>query len=87
MGSEMCIRDSAKGDWDVGITLDLVELAEQVSTVVLASGDGDFDLALLRVKERFDVSTEVYGVEKLTAGSLIRATCKYFPIEEPLLMP
>ena len=78
---------STKGDWDVGITLDMVELAEQVDTVVLASGDGDFDLALLRVKERFDVSTEVYGVEELTAGSLIRSTCKYFPIEEPLLMP
>jgi len=78
---------SAKGDWDVGITLDLVELAEQVDTVVLASGDGDFDLALLRVKERFDVNTEVYGVEELTAGSLIRSAGKYFPIDESLLMP
>jgi len=78
---------SAKGDWDVGITLDLVELAEEVDTVVLASGDGDFDLALLRAKERFDVNTEVYGVEELTAGSLVRAACKYFPIEESLLMP
>ena len=99
----MCIRDSgftvklkpfiqrkdgsAKGDWDVGITLDLVELAEQVDTVVLASGDGDFDLALLRVKERFDVNTEVYGVEELTAGSLIRSAGEYFPIDESLLMP
>jgi uncharacterized LabA/DUF88 family protein len=78
---------SAKGDWDVGITLDLVELAEKVDTVILASGDGDFDLALLRIKERFDVSTEVYGVQRLTAGSLIRAACHYIPIEEDLLMP
>jgi len=50
-GFQQILRDigygSAKGDWDVGITLDLVELAEQVDTVVLASGDGDFDLALL----------------------------------------
>ena len=77
---------SAKGDWDVGITLDMVELAEQVDTVVLASGDGDFDLALQRIKQRFGVATEVYGVERLTAGSLIRSATRYVAIEEPLLM-
>ena len=77
---------SAKGDWDVGITLDMVELAEQVDTVVLASGDGDFDLALQRIKQRFDVATEGYGVERLTAGSLIRSATRYVAIEEPLLM-
>ena len=35
---------SAKGDWDVGITLDVMEAATTVDTVVLLSGDGDFDL-------------------------------------------
>ena len=78
---------SAKGDWDDGITLDLVEWAEAADTVVLASGDGDFDLALERVHERFETNTEVYGVEKLTAGSLIRAAKTYNAIEESLLMP
>ena len=78
---------SAKGDWDVGITLDMVELAEKVDKVILASGDGDFDLALQRIKQRFDVGTEVYGVKPLTAGSLIRSAMKYVAIEEELLMP
>ena len=35
---------SAKGDWDVGITLDVMAYAKQADVVVLASGDGDFDL-------------------------------------------
>lgn len=78
---------SAKGDWDVGITLDMIELAEKVDTVVLASGDGDFDLALQRIKQRFDAESEVYGVQQQTSGSLIRSASKYFPIEEELLMP
>jgi len=78
---------SAKGDWDVGITLDMVELAENVDTVVLASGDGDFDLAIQRINERFGTRSEVYGVERLTAGSLIRAATSYVPIEDELLMP
>lgn len=77
---------SAKGDWDVGITLDLIELAEQVDTIVLASGDGDFDLALDRVRSRFGVTAEVYGVRQLTAASLIKAATTYFPIEAGLLL-
>ena len=77
---------SAKGDWDVGITLDLVELAENVDTIALASGDGDFDLAIERVQSRHHVSTEVYGVEALTATSLIKATNRYIPITDELLL-
>ena len=53
---------------------------------MLASGDGDFDLALARVQKRFDTETEVYGVEQLTADSLIDVTDTYFPIEEELLL-
>ena len=78
---------SAKGDWDVGITLDMVEWAEATDTVVLASGDGDFDLALDRIHTRFGTQSEVYGVQPLTAASLIKAAGLYVPIEEPLLMP
>jgi len=32
---------SAKGDWDVGITIDVLEAAREVDIVVLLSGDGD----------------------------------------------
>ena len=53
---------SAKGDWDVGITIDVLETAKAVDTVVLLSGDGDFDLLLHKIKQDFDVNTEVYGV-------------------------
>jgi uncharacterized LabA/DUF88 family protein len=77
---------SAKGDWDVGITLDMVEQAENADVVILASGDGDFDLALDRITTRFDVTTEVYGVEPLTADSLIKAAHKFIPIADKLLM-
>ena len=35
---------SAKGDWDVGITIDVMEAAPDVDLVVLLSGDGDFEL-------------------------------------------
>lgn len=77
---------SAKGDWDVGIVLDMVELAPVSDRIVLASGDGDFDMALTRVTHRFDVATEVYGVPSLTADSLIAAAKTFVPIEGDFLI-
>lgn len=76
---------SAKGDWDVGITIDVMEISPEVNTVVLLSGDGDFDLLLDKVNQAYGVTTEVYGVAALTANSLIQAATHYHPIEESLL--
>jgi len=77
---------SAKGDWDVGIAIDVMDKAKDVDTVVLLSGDGDFDLLLEKVKNDYAVSAEVYGVPALTANSLIDAASLYHPIEEDLLL-
>ena len=77
---------SAKGDWDVGITIDVMEIAKDVDTVVLLSGDGDFDMLLKKIKTDYAVSTEVYGVPSLTANSLINAASVYHRIEEDLLL-
>lgn len=77
---------SAKGDWDVGITLDVMEYAKQSNVVVLASGDGDFDLLVDKIRKDFGVSVEVYGVTQLTAMSLINSASKFVSIEDDLLL-
>jgi len=77
---------SAKGDWDVGITLDVMELAAQVDVITLLSGDGDFDLLLAKAHQRYGVSTEVYGVPALTAPSLINAAQRFIAIDDKLLL-
>jgi uncharacterized LabA/DUF88 family protein len=77
---------SAKGDWDVGIAIDVMLLAKQVDTVVLLSGDGDFDLLLAKIRTDYAVSAEVYGVPALTADSLIEAASVFHPIEDDLLL-
>ena len=77
---------SSKGDWDVGITLDIMEYAEQSNVVVLASGDGDFDLLLNKIRTDFGVSAEVYGVTRLTAMSLMNSASKFVPIKDNLLL-
>ena len=77
---------SAKGDWDVGITIDIMESAKDVDKVILLSGDGDFDLLLTKINSSYGITTEVYGVASLTANSLIKAAGKFHPIEKDLLL-
>ena len=49
MGFEIKAKDlqvfyggAKKGDWDVGIAMDIIEMAPKLDVVVLVSGDGDF---------------------------------------------
>ncbi|PQM60937.1 MAG: nuclease [Rhodobacteraceae bacterium] len=77
---------SAKGDWDVGITIDILKYAKSVDKVILASGDGDFELVLKEIKMEFDTKSEVFGVKGLTAASLIQQCTKFTEIDETLLL-
>jgi uncharacterized LabA/DUF88 family protein len=54
--------------------------------VILLSGDGDFDLLLRKVREKYGVTTEVYSVENLTAKSLVEAANVYHKIDQSLLL-
>lgn len=77
---------SSKGDWDVGIAVDMLEIAPSVDKVVLLSGDGDFDLLLEAVKRRFNVPCDVYSVKALTAKTLIDSASAFYPIDETKLI-
>ena len=77
---------SAKGDWDVGIAIDVMGIAKDVDTVILLSGDGDFDLLLRKVREKYGVTTEVYSVEQLTAQALMDAADVHHNIGQNLLL-
>lgn len=76
---------SAKGDWDVGITIDIMESAEHLDLVVLLSGDGDFELLMKRIKEKHQVTTQVVGVDALTANRLKLSVDKFQSIQLGLL--
>ncbi|WP_275288261.1 NYN domain-containing protein [Halomonas elongata] len=77
---------SAKGDWDVGITLDAIEHAAEADVVVLASGDGDFALLVDKLRQDHGVEVDVYGVPALTADALIRSASRFIPVEGDLLL-
>jgi uncharacterized LabA/DUF88 family protein len=77
---------STKGDWDVGIAIDVMEAAPDVDTVVLLSGDGDFDLLMNKVRERYHTEAFVFGVPALSANSLVNSVDRFIPIDDSLLL-
>ena len=77
---------SAKGDWDVGITLDMIENAAKSDVIILLSGDGDFDLLAKKIRDNFGKIIEVYGVKSLTGDSLIAAASTFVAIDKNLLL-
>jgi uncharacterized LabA/DUF88 family protein len=76
---------TSKGDWDVGITIDMLECATSVDRLILLSGDGDFDLLAEKLISKKKI-VDVYGVPQLTADSLKRSATNYYPIDHSFLM-
>ena len=77
---------SAKGDWDIGIAIDVLDAAKNADIVVMLSGDGDFDLLLQKIRKDYSVYVEVYGVRSLTANMLIDSADEFHEINEKLLL-
>lgn len=77
---------TTKGDWDVGIAIDVLDTAKHVNSVVLLSGDGDFDRLMEKIIQDYATRAEVYGVPSLTANSLVNAATVFHPIGEDLLL-
>ncbi|MCX7552744.1 NYN domain-containing protein [Marinicella sp. S1101] len=72
---------TTKGDWDVGITIDVLEAAAELDRVILLSGDGDFAILLQHIMKKHGIKTQVFGVPKLTSDSLINACTDFTAID------
>ena len=77
---------SAKGDWDVGITVDALTFAPKLDRLVLLSGDGDFDILVRTLIAEHNLVVDVISVEQLTAASLIAASSNYYSVGPELLL-
>ncbi|MCX8147336.1 MAG: NYN domain-containing protein [Candidatus Woesearchaeota archaeon] len=65
-----------KGDWDVGIAMDIMRLASKLDVVVLVSGDGDFK-DLLEHASSLGCRTEVIAFGR-AASSKLKETADLF---------
>lgn len=70
-----------KADWDVGMTIDAVKLADRVDVVILVTGDGDFVPCVEYLQAR-GVMVEVMAFGSSTNTELRGACDLFFDISE-----
>lgn len=70
-----------KGDWDVGIAMDIIKLMNKLDVVVLASGDGDF-APLLEYLQMSGQLTETLAFGKSTSSKIKELTDHFIDLDE-----
>lgn len=60
-----------KGDWDVGITIDAITLANSLDVIVLVSGDGDYIPLIKYLRYNKGVKVEVMAFVESCSNRLI----------------
>ena len=60
-----------KGDWDIGIAMDMIELAPKLDAIVLVSGDGDFVPLVQHLKHALGCYVEVIAFGKSSSQKLV----------------
>ena len=62
---------SHKGDWDIGVVVDMMRLAEHADTYVLVSGDGDYVEAVEYLQSEKGIRVEVISAAQCTSQALL----------------
>ena len=75
---------SAKGDWDMGMAIDAINIAPKVDAIALVTGDGDF-VALVDKLKAMGVRVEVYSFPGSTAEELRLAADYYHALDAEVL--
>ena len=73
---------SKKGDWDVGLTVDAMRMANRLDAVVLISGDGDFIPLVEYLQNYTGAQVEVVSFGKSTSLKLKEAADDFVDLSE-----
>ncbi len=88
IGFEVKIKDlkeyyggQKKGDWDMGMAIDGIKLANKMDVLVLVTGDGDFESLVKHLQAR-GVRVEVMSFGKSTAKELKEVANKFVDMDK-----
>jgi len=76
---------TAKGDWDMGMAIDTITMADRLDVVILVTGDGDF-VDLVNLLKAKGVRVEVFSFPASTSPELIQAATEFHEIGPELLI-
>ncbi len=75
------VSGQKKGDWDVGVAVDVLKMAPKLDAVVLISGDGDYVDLLHHVKAE-GCRAEVISFGKSTSAKLINEVDDFYDLDK-----
>lgn len=70
-----------KGDWDVGMAIDAISMAEKLDVIILVTGDGDF-IPLVQYLKNKGVTVEVVAFGKSASSKLVAVVDDFFNLED-----
>jgi uncharacterized LabA/DUF88 family protein len=87
-GFEVKVKDlqvfaggAKKGDWDVGLALDAIKIADHLDVVILVTGDGDYVPLVSYLKENKGCKVEVASFGKTTSLKLKEEADEFFDLD------
>lgn len=88
-GVELRVKDiqifqsgAKKADWDVGMAVDAIRMADSFDTVILVTGDGDFIPLVEYLKWGLGKTVEVAAFSRSTSGKLKEAGDLFITLDE-----
>lgn len=79
---QVFIGGAKKGDWDLGIAMDAIRLGQKVDSIILVSGDGDFQPAVNYLQQSSGCLVEVVAFRKTSNNELIKMADDFINIED-----
>jgi uncharacterized LabA/DUF88 family protein len=88
IGYEVKIKDlkefyggEKKGDWDLGMTVDMIQQAKKLDTIVLVTGDGDFAVLVDHLKS-MGCRVEVMSFGRSSAKEIRESATKFIDMDD-----
>ncbi len=71
-----------KGDWDIGIAMDAIELAPKLDTIIIVSGDGDFTPLVEHLRRAMGCRVEVAAFGKTASSKLVESSDHFTDLDK-----
>lgn len=88
-GFELKIKDlqiypsgAKKADWDVGLAIDAIKLADKLDAIIIVSGDGDYIPLVLYLKENKGCLVEVMAFGETASSKLIEVADDFIDLSK-----
>lgn len=90
-GFEVKVKDlqifpggAKKADWDIGMAVDAIKMADKLDVVVLVTGDGDFIPLIHYLKENKGCLVELISFERSTSAKMLEVVDDYVDLGKEL---